>query len=234
MRLRSVFAAAVAVCLMAPAAAAEAVNLLADYVSADWKGDSLALDSASGAVYFDSGDGSLQSAVLEMTAEGTGIFFSVDAGNGANTGDSGYCTLEFCGEEGKVLSSVSTGSIKGLENYSRFYIGSEGSYYPLPDGTEKIVISLYAESKGNSGKVNVYFRNFMLFISSEKPLKTPEDTAFMSSITGLTRVEAGLDPWVRWIWIGAVFAVALVFYFVRMMRDKYKTAEIMKAGKKKN
>lgn len=234
MRLRRFVAAALAACLMASTVVAEAVNLLADYGEADWQGDSLFLDSASGAVYFESDDGSLQSAVLEMAAEGTGIYFSVDAGNGVNTGDSGYCTLEFCGQDGKVLSSVSTGSIKGFENYSRFYIGSEGNYYPLPDGTEKIVISLYAEPKGNSGKVNVYFRNFMLYLSSDKPLKVPEDTVFMSSITGLTKVEVGLNPWVRWVWIGAVFVVALVFYFVRRMREKYRTTEVMKAGKKRN
>ena len=225
MRLRGLAAMAAAAYVMAGAVYADEANLLASYGSMDWQGDSLALDSASGAVYF-SGDSSEQQAVLEIKAEGTGIYFSVDAGNGVNTSDSGYCTLEFCGEEGQVLSSVSTESIKGLENYSRFYIGSEKSYYPLPEGTENVVITLHAERSGNSGKVNVYFRNFMLYMSSEKPLTDP--VALMSSIQGLTKVEAGLNPWVRWIWVGVIFAVALVFYFVRKMREKYKTAEVMR------
>lgn len=226
-----VAAAAVAACMMAAAVSAEEANLLAGYGSADWQGDSLAPDSASGAIYFDGGEAERQ-AMLEITAEGTGIYFSVDAGNGVNTGDSGYCTLEFCREDGQVLSTVSTGSIKGLENYSRFYIGSEGSYYPLPEGTEKIAITLHAEAERASGRVNVYFRNFTLYFSSEKPLLVPEDSVYMNSIAGLTKVEAGLDPWMWWIWVGVVFAVAMVFYFVRKRREKYKTAKIMSAGKR--
>ena len=239
MRLAGIAAAAAAACVMAAAAFAEEVNLLASYDSNHWQGDSLALDSASRSVYFDGGDGSEQSAVLEIKAEGAGIYFYVDAGNGVNTKDSGYCTLELCGEDGEVLFMASTGSISGLENYSRFYIGSEEKYYPLPEGTEKIAVRLYAEPEGNSGKPNVYFRNFTLFMSSEKPLMEPDSSLsaeetvyYMSSIAGLDRVEAGLAPWTRWVWIGVVFAVALAFYFVRRMRDKYKTAEIMKAGKR--
>ena len=230
MRLRGFAAAMLAACVMAAAVCADGVNLLADYGSADWQGDSLAFDSTSGAVYFSGNDGDTRYAVLEIAAEGSGIYFSVDAGNGVNTSDSGFCTVEFYGEEGKVLSSVSTESIKRLENYSRFYIGSEGSYYPLPEGTEKIVIGLHAVHN-NRGSVNVYFRNFMLYMSSEKPLGEP--MADMSSIAGLTKVEVGISPWVRWIWVGAVFAVAMVFYFVRKMRDKYRTAEVLRAGKRR-
>lgn len=230
MRLLGIVAAA---CVMAMAAAsavsADEVNLMASYGSADWQGDSLTFDSASGAVYF-GGNGSELSAVLEIKAEGTGVYFRVDAGNGVNTSDSGYCTVEFCTEEGQVLSSVSTGSISGLENYSRFYMGSEDSYYPLPNGTDKLVVNLHAE--GKSGKVNVYFRNFALFFSSEKPLGEP--VASMGSIAGLSKVEVELDLWIRWVWIGLVFAVSLVFYFVKVVRDRYKTAEVMKAGKRKN
>lgn len=224
-------AAAITACVMAASVYGDGTNLLSDYGNADWRGDKLALDSSSGAVYF-ANDGTAKSAVLEIAAEGTGIYFSVDAGNGVNTNDSGYCTLEFCGEDGEVLSSVSTGSIKGFENYARFYIGTEGSYYPLPQGTEKVVITLHAESSGNSGKVNVYFRNFTLFCSSEKPLT--EKLTYMDSIAGLTKVEVGLNPWVRWIWVGVVFAVAMVFFLVRKMREKYKSPEIMKAGKRKS
>ena len=224
--------AALAASIMAAAVSADEANLLASCGDADWQGDSLALDSTSGALFF-ANDGRSKSASLEIAAEGTGIYFNIDAGNGVNTADSGYCTLEFCGEDGQVLSSVSTGSINGLENYSRFYIGSEGSYYPLPEGTEKVVISLHAVPNGNSGRINVYFRNLMLYMSREKPLAVNENGAYMNSIAGLTRVEAGLDPWIRWIWVGIVFAVAMVFYFVRMRRDRYKTAEIMKPGRKK-
>ena len=232
MRLWGIAAAAAAVCVMTCDIFADGVNLLKSYGNADWQGDSLALDSTSGAVYFGN-DGSEKSAVLEIAADGTGIYFSVDAGNGANTSDSGYCTLEFCTENGEALSSVSTGNISGFENYSRFYIGSEGRYFPLPDGTEKIVVSLHAAPKGKSGKTNVFFRNFMLYMSSEKPLTEPNSDPYMSSIPGLTKVEVGLDPALRWIWVGVVFAVALVFYFVRKRQDKYKTARVMKAGKRK-
>ena len=71
----------------------------------------------------------------------------------------------------------------------------------------------------------------MLFCSSEKPLT--QELTYMNSIAGLTKVEVGLNPWLRWIWVGAVFAVAMVFFLVRKMREKYKSPEIMKAGKRK-
>ena len=231
MKLLGAVAAAAAVFVMAGPAYADELNLIADYEKAEWHGDSLSYDSSSGALFFvNNNDGTEKNAVLEITAQGTGIYFSVDVGNGANTGDSGHCTVEFCGEDGQVLSSVSTGSINGLENYSRFYIGSEESYYPMPEGTEKIAISLHAVPDGNTGSVNVYFRNFMLFFSDEKPLGKPD--ADMNSIEGLTRVEVGLDPWARWVWVGAIFAVALAFYFVRKMMDKYKSPKILKPGKR--
>ena len=225
-------AAVAAAFVMAATAYADGANLLEGYEKAEWQGDSLSLDSGSGALFFVS-DGGEKTALLEITAQGTGIYFSVDAGNGVNTSDSGYCTVEFCGEDGQALSSLSTGSIKGLENYTRFYIGSEGRYYPLPEGTEKIVVSLHAAPDGRSGTAKVYFRNLMLYLSSEKPLTEPKDDPYMNSIAGLTKVEAGLDPWIRWIWVGVVFAVAMAFYFVRRRRDRYKTAEVMKTGKRK-
>lgn len=232
MKLLGAVAAAAAVFVMAGTAYADEVNLFEGYEKAEWQGDSLSFDSGSKALFFVS-DGGEKNALLEITAQGTGIYFSVDAGNGVNTNDSGYCTLEFCGEDGQVLSSLSTGSIKWLENYTRFYIGSEGRYYPLPEGTEKIVVSLHAAPDGTSGRAKVYFRNFMLYLSSEKPLTEPKDEPYLNSIAGLTKVEAGISPWTRWVWVGVVFAVAMAFYFVRRRRDKYRTAEVMKAGKKR-
>lgn len=232
MKLLGAVAAAAAAFVLAGAVYADGSNLLEGYEKAEWQGDSLSLDSGSGALFFVS-DGGEKNALLEITAQGTGIYFSIDAGNGVNTSDSGYCTLEFCGEGGQVLSSLSTGSIKGLENYTRFYVGSEGRYYPLPEGTEKIVVSLHAAADGKSGRAKVYFRNLMLYMSSEKPLTEPKDEPYMNSIAGLTKVEAGLNPWIRWVWVGVVFAVAMAFYFVRRKRDRYRTAEVMKAGKRK-
>ena len=235
MKAVGLLAAAAAVLTMTGAVYADEVNLLAGYGSADWRGDGVSYDNASGAVYFVNDGSGEKSAVLEITADGSdrGVYFSIDAGNGVNTGDSGYCTLEFCGEDGEVLYSVSTGSISRLERFSRFYLGSEESYYPLPEGTKTIVLSLHAAPTEEAGKVNVYFRNLSLYLSGDKPLGDAEDSAYMKSIAGLTKVEVGVSSAVRWIWIGIVFAVAMVFYFVRMRREKYKTAEIMKAGRKR-
>lgn len=230
------FAVGAAVALvLTGAVSADEVNLLAGYGSADWQGDTVVYDNASGAVYFDNDGSGEKSALLEIEADGTdsGVYFCIDAGNGMNTSDSGYCTLEFCGEDGEVLYSVSTGSISGLESFSRFYLGSEESYYPLPEGTEKLVISIHAVPTGDKGRVNVYFRNFTLRLSGEMPLGGAEDTVYMKSIAGLSKVEVGTGSAVRWIWIGIVFVVAMVFYFVRMWREKYRTAEVMKSGERK-
>ena len=221
--------------VMAGAVFADGVNLLAGYGSADWQGDDLAYDNASGAVYFGNDGNGEKSALLEIETgdSDTGVFFSIDAGNGVNTSDSGYCTLEFRGEDGEVLYSVSTGNISGLESFSRFYLGSEESYYPLPEGTGKVVVNLHAVPKGESRNVNVYFRNLSLYVSGDMPLAVAEGKAYMQSIAGLTKVEVGLNGAVRWIWIGIVFVVAMVFYFVRMRREKYRTAEVMKADKRR-
>ena len=151
MKLLGAVAAVAAAFVMAGTAYADEVNLAENYGKAEWQGDSLSYDSASGAIFFaGDSDSTEKTAALEIAAAGTGIYFSVYAGNGFNTSDSGFCTLEFCGEDGQVLSSVSTGSIKGLENYSRFYIGSEGNYYPLPEGTEKVIITLNGEFPAHS------------------------------------------------------------------------------------
>lgn len=214
----------------------EIVNLLADYISADWSGDTLYLDEPSTAVYFMTGDNKERSSVLtfERNKSDTGFYFRIDAGNGANSGgDGGYCTISFYDEEHSLLFSLSTGLIQGFDNYSRFYIGEETNFFPIPEKTKTVEISLNAVQKGTSGRVNIYFRNPVLCFSSEKPLLPYENKMYMESTAGLTKVEIGVTKATRYIWIGLIFFVALAFYIVRMWQQKYSTARVMKAADRK-
>ncbi|MCM1054083.1 MAG: hypothetical protein NC394_01065 [Bacteroides sp.] len=207
-------------------------NLLAEYASAEWTGDPLYLDEPSAAVYFKSRDSREQSAALtfERNEADTGFYFRIDAGNGANSGgDSGCCTISFFDEEKNLLFSLSTGLIKNFDNYSRFYIGEETSYFPIPEKAKTVEITLNAEQNGKSGRVNIYFRNPVLYMSGEQPLLPYENKTYLESAAGLAKVEIGVTKATRYIWIGIVFVVALVFYIIRMWRQKYSTARVMTA-----
>ena len=231
------FALFFAVCVNAEVSdSAESSNILADYISADWSGDTLYLDEPSTAVYFMSGDNKEQSSVLtfERNESDTGFYFRIDAGNGANSGgDSGYCTISFYDEEHSLLFSLSTGLIQGFDNYSRFYIGEETNYFPIPEKTKTVEISLNAVQKGKGGRVNIYFRNPVLCFSNEKPLLPYENKLYLDSTAGLTKVEIGVTKATRYIWIGVIFFVALAFYIIRMWQQKYSTARVMKAADRK-
>ena len=213
-------------------------NLLGDYTSAEWSGNKLYLDEASTSVYFKKNpDSANQSAVLtfKRDSKDTGFYFRIDAGNGANSGgDSGFCTLSFYGEGHEQLLSLSTGSIQGFDNYSRFYIGEETSYFPIPENTETVEVVLNAEQKGEGERVNTYFRNLSLHLSGEKPLLPDEKKLYLDSTAGLTKVEIGITPMTRYIWIGVIFLVALAFYIIRIWRQKYSTPKVMKASDRKN
>lgn len=219
--------------LIAPAVSAdesaETENLLADYARLEWQGDTLYLDQPSAAVYFMSSGKEEQRAILPLNIEEepTGFYFRIDGGNGLGH-DSGYCTLTFFDGEHNALYSVSTGLIENFDNYSRFSIGNEVNYFPVPKGAETVEIALNARQTGDSGRVNMYFRNLALFFDNERPLLPQENLLYMESTAGLTKVEIGVTEFTRYLWIGVVFLVAISFYLIRRWQDKYKTARVIK------
>lgn len=224
-----------AVCAKANGAE-EIVNLMENYRFAQWEGDSLYFDEPSGTVYFKAGEKKKQSASLsfERSEADTGFYFRIDAGNGANSGgDGGFCTVSFYGEDRSLLFSSSTGMIQGFDNYSRFSLGEEASYFPIPEKTKTVEISLHAEQSGNGERINVYFRNPAFYLSGEKPLLLYENKIYMESSAGLTKVEIGVTELTRYVWIGIVFLVAMAFYIIRIWRQKYDTARIMKGTGRK-
>lgn len=203
---------------------AEAPNLLSDYTNLDWQGDALYLDKESGSVYFKrNSDNTVQTATaaLEIERDSTGFLFYIDIGNGASKGDSGYCTLQFFDNNGKELWERSTEISEKSENYVRYSIGENEKFYPVPEGAETVIIKLSVTGEGSGDKVNVYYRNFSLFFSESIPLCDPTDKAVMDSSTSLSKVEIGLTPYTRWIWVGIVFLVAMSFYLIRIWRQKY-------------
>lgn len=234
MKLLKITAAAAAAFMLAAAVSAEDINLLENYRDAQWAGDPISYDENSEAIYFSESENESFKAVFEadMNENASGFFFYIDGGNGVNVGDSGKCEISFTDSGGNTLFSASTGEISGLENFSRFSIGEEECYYPVPEGAEKVRITIFAQQKDSLKKVSVYFRNLALYMSGDKMLSLPDSDGTMNVAAGLTRVEVGINPATRWIWIGIVFAVAMAFYFIKMWREKYKTAAIMKAGRK--
>lgn len=232
--LKKIACAAAAVLFLGSAAVLaeeENQNLLADYRNLAWSGDQLYYDDYSTTLYFANKGGEKQSASVTLSVEQgmTGFMFRIDGGNGTG-GDSGYCTLTFYGSGRKELFGVSTGSISGLEYYTRFNIGKETSYYPIPEGAETVEIALTAEQKGGADKVHMYFRNLALFFSDTIPLSPAyDDTVLcMTSATGLSIVEIGVSPFQRYLWIGVIFLIAMAFFVIGLWRQKYKTAKVMK------
>ncbi len=141
--------------------------------------------------------------------------------------------MSFYGEGREQLLSLSTGLIQNFDNYSRFYIGEETSYFPIPEGTETVEVVLNAEQNGKGERINIYFRNLSLHLSGEKPLLPDEKKLYLESTAGLTKVEIGLTPFTRYIWIGIVFFVALAFYIVRIWKQKYSSPKVMKSTDRK-
>lgn len=209
----------------------ENANLLDNYKEMPWTGNQLHYDAYSSAVYFENiGSDEPQSAVLTLDVknETTGFMFRTDAGNGAREG-SGFCTVTFYDKEHNSLFGLSTGVISGVENYTRFSIGKETQYYPIPEGAKTVEIVLSAEGKGDADKVHMYFRNFALYFSGEKPLLPADgNELYMEAATGLSRVEIGIRPFDRYLWIGIVFLVAMSFFIIGVWRQKYKTPTVMK------
>ncbi len=205
-------------------------NALENYQNASWQGDKLFYDDYSGALYFEgNADKEKQSAVLTLDLEenATGFFFYVDGGNG-NGSDSGFVTLSILDGDGNSLFSASTGNVEGFANFSRFSVGEEGHYYPIPKGAEAAEITFTAQQKGSGQRVNIYFRNFNLILSDSKPLLPPNEIDLMDGKAGLSKVEVGVTVFDRWFWIILIFAVAMVFFLVAKWKGKYASPKVMK------
>lgn len=244
--LKKIVCAAVVTAIMlllgsAPIFAEEKENLLKDYKDMPWSGDKVYYDAYSTSVYFEKSDKEVQSAfvTVEVDSDATGFMFRTDGGNGAGEGigtdsgidDSGFCTFTFFDGEHNSLFGVSTGVISGLENYTRFEMGEETKYYPIPKGAKTAEVKISAAQKGTTDNVHMYFRNFALYFSSEVPLMTAdEDNLYMEASTGLSRVEIGISSFDRYLWIAIIFAVAMVFFGISLWRQKYKTAKVIKGS----
>lgn len=210
-------------------ASEEPQNLLADAPNLKWEGDPLFYDEYSNALYFaksENSDNNKQSAVLafELDESQTGFSFIVDSGNGGGSSDSGFCIVTFYDGEHKSISGLSTGVIKNLDNYTRFSIGTETNFFPIPKNAKTLEVALNAEQQGDDEAVHIYFRNLSLCFSGEKPLMLEKDTLYMDSKTGLSKVEIGVTPFDRYLWIGIVFVVALVFFIMAKWRDRIKNS----------
>lgn len=210
-------------------------NALGNYREPDWQGDKLYFDDYSGSLYFrtESGREEQRAYYCADIGENTGFFFYADGGNGKGS-DSGYVTLTVYDGEGNSLFTSSTGNVEGFANFSRFSIGEENHYYPIPKEGKKIEVAYTALQKDKGEKIGIYFRNFSLFLSKEKPLLVPEEKKLMDSRAGLSKVEVGITAADRWVWIVTVFLVAIVFLIIAKWKQKYSTAKVMKGTDRKN
>lgn len=228
----SALSAVTAALLLSISSGAEESNALLNYADLNWQGDKLFLDKESKALYFGQENDKTeeQEATLTIDIEqgSTGFLFYVDIGNGAKRGDSGYCLIRFLDEKGTEIFGKSTGLITDSENYVRYSVGENEKFYPLPDGAKTVQIVLRASKNSSGDRVNAYFRNFSLFFSDNIPLCQQDNEPLMKSSTSLSKVEIGLTPYTRWIWVGFIFLVAMAFYLIRVWRQKYAVTKLNK------
>lgn len=234
---RKIFSAASAVILavLTPLYIFAEENALGNYQGLNWQGDRLFFDEYSGSLYF-KGDSEKEkqtaSFSVDIDSQSTGFFFYADGGNGKGA-DSGYVTLTVYDNENNSLFSSSTGNVEGFANFSRFSIGDENHYYPIPKEGKRIEVAFTALQKDKGEKVGIYFRNFSLFLSGEKPLLLPDKMELMETKAGLSKVEVGITAADRWVWIVTVFLVAIVFLIIAKWRQKYSVAKVMKGTDRK-
>lgn len=229
-RFTAIFLSALLLCV-----SVGAENYLGNYQDLLWNGDPLTYDERTETIYFTRSEKTEQSASFEVKIDSshTGFYFYVDSGNGANNSDVGECVLAFKNDEGEEIFSVSTGEISGLDYYSRFSVGDESEYYPLPDNAASAEITLYSRQNSSMSRVNAYFRNLVFVTDANVKLSLPAALDKMTERTGLSKVEVGTSGAVKWIWTAAVFLVALALYFIRTRLNKYKTAKLIRPGKNK-
>ena len=212
-----------------------AANHLDEYYRLDWAGDDLYYDQSSKAMFFKHADGkSTQTASYTITFEEApaGFWFYTDMGNGSTDGDNGTVEISVIDKNGDSLFSVSSESIVNENSFRRHYLGKEDAYYPIDKNAAAITVTLTANDVDGGQLVDVYFRNLSLVFGNEEQTDyAQQDLLHLYSGDSLGRVEIGNYDFARWLWIGIIFVVAIIFYIIRMKKKKYASPKVIQPKK---
>ena len=215
--------------------AVASTNHLNEYYRLDWTGDDLYYDESSKAMFFKHADGkTTQTASYTVTFENApaGLWFYTDLGNGNTDGDNGTVEISITDQNGDSLFSISSENIAKENSFRRHYLGKESAYYPISENAAAVTVTFTANDVDGGQLVDVYFRNLSLVFGSEEQTDyAQEELLHLYSGDSLERVEIGNYDFARWLWIGIIFVVAMIFYFIRMQKKKYATAKVIQPKK---
>lgn len=195
------------------ASAEQNINLMADYRNLPWEGNTLYYNEDYGTVSFDDGTGKAH--VTFSTEDSMGFWFYADIGNYQNKG-AGYIDVSFLDSENNVIKSFITEENNGNGSFNRYQLGSSEAFAPVPEGAEKVCITL-AYSKGEKSP---YFRNLSLVFSNGRALNTDDDSWTVSG--KLEIVQVGVTRSDHIFWIVLVVLVPLIMFGARCLLDKAK------------
>ena len=189
------------------------VNLMSDYHSLLWEGDTLYYNKDHGTVCF--GNEKETAFISFPTEDASGFWFYADIGNQYNKG-SGYVDVTFLDSDNNKIKSFVTDKIGGNGSFNRYQLGSSKEYVKVPENAEKVRITLGFEN----GEQSPYFRNLSLILSNSRTINA--DISDWTVSGKLQIVQVGVTKKDHIIWIIFVAAVALIMFAVRKSMDKAK------------
>ncbi len=219
---------------------AKDINILEEYYALDeWNGNDMYYDNKSGAVFFiyrtepREGDSTeFPSTSKEQSASVTidlpdekaeGFFFSADIGNGAEETDYGSAELVFFDSNNNELLKAQSGNITGQANYHRYSIGTAEKFAAVPYQADKVRLTLSAVSTDDDYMIDVFFRNMYLMFSDEYETKEILLNNMTLDESGdLSAVSIGTNEFQHWLWVGAIFCVAIIFFVIRTARERIR------------
>lgn len=195
------------------ASAEKDINLMADYRNLLWEGNTLYYNEDHGTVSFNEGVG--EAYVTFPVDKALGFWFYADMGNLQNKG-TGYINVCFLDSEDNIIKQFTTEENSGNGSFNRYQLGKNDEYAAVPDGAEKIRISL----SFSNGEKSPYFRNLSLVLSDSRTVDTSVDKWTVSGKLQIVQVEVSKTDHI--VWIVLVVLVALGMFAVRKLMDRAK------------
>ena len=196
------------------ASAEQDVNLMADYRNLSWEGDTLYYNEDYGTLSFNDGTGK---AWVVFPAENAKAFWFY-MGNYLNKG-AGCIDVSFLDSENNVVKSFTTAENSGNGSFNRYQLGSSEEFAPVPEGAEKVQITLFY----SHGDKSPYFRNFSFMFSNGRALNTAIEDWTVSG--KLEIVQVGVTKADHITWIVIVAAVAVIMLLTRKAMDRAKKSK---------
>ena len=213
-KLVSLLLTLVCVALFTVSASAEQnVNLMSDYRNLPWEGNTLYYNEDYGTLSF--GHEAEKACVTFPTEGSAGFWFYTDLGNYQNKG-TGCIDVSFLDSDNNVVKSFTTEENSGNGSFNRYQLGSSEEYASVPEGAERVRITLFFKN----GEKSPYFRNLSLVFSDSRTINADVDDWTVSGKLEIVQVEVTKTDHITWIII--VVLVPLIMFAVRKLMDRAK------------